>query len=98
MARVEESHDFPLAVEQKFGEIPRDLLRLSFGFIEESASVPQVPIDRMSMRAVDFYLFEECKVGLVPAFNVVQDLLMSATFLLEKLVAGKGQDLESLLG
>ena len=87
--RTEELDHLALWVYEELGEVPRNHFGRFGGGVVETAVVAQVNEDWVSVLAVDFHLLHDRE----PSFEVILhegvDLLGTAAFLAEELVAGK---------
>ena len=87
--RTEELDHLALWVYEELGEVPRNHFGRFGGGVVEAAVVAQVNEDWVSVLAVDFHLLHDRE----PRFEVILhegvDLLGTAAFLAEELVAGK---------
>jgi hypothetical protein len=84
------------SIHQKLGEVPRDLFGdIGLCMIERTVT-SEIFVDVVSVRPIDFNLLEDGELGSVLASDKLIDFLRSAGLLSFKLVAGEGQDLETI--
>jgi hypothetical protein len=89
-------HHFSLVVHDKLGKVPWDNIGLAGFGVVELAVVSQVHEQWMRVSAVDLDLFEDGELGVEVFVHELLDLLGRPALLTEELVAGEGQNFESL--
>lgn len=90
---IEETNNFSLVVQQKFAKIPRNFFGCVVFLVVETALSPQEAVNCMGIGSVDVYLFEEGELGPEFVTDESNDVFVALVFLVQKLIAGEGQDL-----